>query len=107
MRSKLAAALLSGLVFPGTGQWYLGRHRRSLLFGVTAAAGGVPFVGHVLQDANTIADKVLSGSLPFDPIAIAAQLDALPSPAWLGVAGTVFVLCWVGSVVEALAVRPR
>jgi hypothetical protein len=105
MRSKLAAALLSGLVFPGSGQWYLGRHKRALLFLGPAAAGGIAYGSHALDAANTIADRVLGGGIPLDPIAIAAQIDALPSPAWVTVAGAVFVACWVGSIVEALAVR--
>ena len=35
-RSKGAAALLSALVFPGVGQWYLSRRRLALLFAVPA-----------------------------------------------------------------------
>lgn len=105
MRSKVVAALLSGLVFPGVGQWYLGRRGRALLFLGTAAVAGGAYATVALGAARTVADKVLDGSLPFDPIAIAAQLDALPTPVWMTAAGIAFVVCWAGSVAETLAVR--
>jgi hypothetical protein len=107
MRSKVTAALLSGLVFPGVGQWYLGRRPRALLFLVPAFVGGGVYGSHALQAATSVADKVLGGDMPLDPIAIAAQLDALPVPVWVTVAGTLFVVCWVGSVAEAVLVGNR
>jgi hypothetical protein len=107
MRSNVTAALLSGLVFPGVGQWYLGRRQRALLFLAPAFAGGGVYASHALDAASSVADQVLGGNMPLDPIAIAAQLDALPTPLWVTVAGAVFVVCWVGSVAEALLVGRR
>ena len=106
MRSKVVAALLSGLVFPGVGQWYQRRRGRSLLFLGPAAVAGVAYINYALDQANAVVDQVLSGRMPVDPAAIAAQVETQATPAWVTVAGVVFVVCWVGSIAEALA-APR
>ena len=101
-RSKGAAALMSALVFPGVGQWYLHRRRLALLFGVPALVAGYVYFSFAWDEANAVAGKLLSGAVPLDPAAIAAQVDAQPSSWALTLSGWVFVVCWVGSVAEAL-----
>jgi hypothetical protein len=101
-RSKGAAALLSALVFPGVGQWYLHRRRIALLFAVPALVAGYLYFSFALDQANAVAGQVLSGSVRLDPAAIAAQVEAQPMSWAVTVSGWVFVACWVGSVLEAL-----
>jgi len=101
MKSKFVAALLSALVFPGVGQYYMGRRRRALLFAVVAAVGGVLYLNHALDQANALADQVLSGRVALDPAAIEAQIANAPTPLSVTISGVVFVVCWVGSVLEA------
>jgi len=101
-KSKLVAALLSGLVFPGAGQYYLGRRSRALLFLAPAAVAGLLYAGGLLDQTNAVVDRVLAGSVPLDPIAIAAQVEGQTTPLSMTVSGVVFVVCWVGSVLEAL-----
>jgi hypothetical protein len=72
-RSKGAAALLSALVFPGVGQWYLHRRRLALLFAVPALVAGYVYLNFALDEANALAGQVLAGSVPLDPAALAAQ----------------------------------
>jgi hypothetical protein len=105
MKSKVVAALLSGLVLPGAGQWYLGRRRRALAFLAPAAVAGLAYVSHVIDDARAVTDQVLGGSVPMDTAAISAQLAARPMSGWIYAAGVVFVVCYVGSIVEALLGR--
>lgn len=106
-RSKGAAALLSALVFPGVGQWYLSRRRLALLFAVPALVAGFVYFDFALEEANAVAGQVLSGSVPLDPAAIAAKVDAQPSSWAVTLSGWVFVVCWVGSVAEALFHKPQ
>jgi hypothetical protein len=106
MKSKFVAALLSALVFPGAGQYYMRRHKRALLFAVVAALGGVLYLHHALAQANALADQVLSGRVALDPAAIEAQIANAPTPLSVTISGVVFVICWVGSVLEALLVKP-
>lgn len=106
MKSKFVAALLSALVFPGAGQYYMGRRGRGLAFAVVAAAGGLLYLNHALDQANALADQVLSGRVALDPAAIEAQIANAPTPLSVTISGVVFVACWVGSVLEALLVKP-
>jgi hypothetical protein len=103
MRKNVAAALLSGLVFPGAGQWWLGRRLRGLLFLAGAAAGGYAYLSYSLDTAWALADQVLAGKI--DPAAVAAQAEAQATPFWVSAAGLVFVLCWAGSVIDAWLTR--
>jgi hypothetical protein len=100
-RSKGAAALLSALVFPGVGQYYLGRRRLALLFAVPALVAGYVWLNFALDQANALAGQLLGGTMPLDPAALAAKLEAQPAPTSVTLSGWVFALCWVASVVEA------
>jgi hypothetical protein len=102
----MVAALLSALVFPGVGQWYQRRRGRALLFLGPAAVAGLAYLNYAMSEANAVVDQVLGGSGAIDPAAIAARLEAQATPTWVTVAGVVFVVCWVGSIAEALA-APR
>ena len=106
MKPKVTAALLSALVFPGAGQFYLRRRTRALLFLVPAVAAGLYYGNNALDQATALADQVLSGAVALDPAALAARAEALPTPLGVSLAGIVFVVCWVGSVLEALLVKP-
>jgi hypothetical protein len=107
MKSQGVAAALSGLVFPGVGQYYLGRKTRALLFAVVAALALTVFLHHLLDTVSVLADQVLGGSLALDPVAIEAKLSAQPTPPSATLAGLAFLACWIGSVVEVfLAPRP-
>jgi len=105
MKSKVTGALLSGLVFPGVGQYYLGRRGRALLFAALAAAGGMLYLNFALEQASAVADQILGGKVALDPAAIAAKLEEQPTPLSVTVSGVVFMVCWVGSVLEALLVK--
>jgi hypothetical protein len=101
-RSKGAAALLSALVFPGVGQWYLRRRTLALLFAVPALAAAYVYLDFALEEANAVAGQILSGSMPLDPAALAAKLEQRATPLSVTLSGWVFLVCWVGSVVETL-----
>jgi hypothetical protein len=101
-RSKGAAALLSALVFPGVGQWYLGRRPLALLFALPALVAAYVYLDFALDEANAVAGQLLSGSMPLDPAAIAAKVEAQPMDWVVTLSGWAFVVCWVGSVLEAL-----
>lgn len=106
MRRKSVGALLSALVFPGVGQYYLGRRTRALLFLVPALVAAILYFNFALDQANTVADQLLSGKILADPAAIEAQLASAPTPVSVTLAGIVFAVCYVGSIVEALIARP-
>jgi TM2 domain-containing membrane protein YozV len=105
MKSKNVAAVLSALVFPGVGQYYLGRRMRALVFFVLAAIAGAVYFNFAIDTANAVVDQVLGGSGALDPAAITARIEAQPTPLSVTLAEIVFGVCWVGSILEALLVR--
>jgi len=107
MKRKSVGVLLSALVFPGAGQYYLGRRTRALLFLVPAVVAAILYVNFALDEASTMTDQLLSGKMALDPAALEAQLAARPTPFSVTLAGIVFVVCYVGSIVEALIAQPR
>ncbi len=108
MNRAPAAALLSALVFPGVGHFYLRRPRRAWLFLVPALIAAVIWFGDVATQVSTILDQVTSGAIAPDPVAIAAKLEKEGgSSPLVHVAAIVFAVCWVGSIVDALLVGRR
>lgn len=107
MKPKVVAALLSALVLPGAGQFYLRRRARAWLFLVPALLAGLYYLNHAFDQATALVDQVLSGSMPLDPAAIEAREAATPTPLLVTLSGIVFGVCWVGSVLEALLVKPQ
>lgn len=109
MKRNVVGALLSGLVFPGVGQWWLGRRARGLVFLVVAAGAAYVYVDAAFDQASALAGQLLGGQLlggvPADPAALAARLEAQPTPPAQTVGGLVFLGAWIGSVADALFVR--
>lgn len=103
MQRSIKAALLSGLVFPGAGQLFLGRYLRGCLFLVPALVAAVYFTSTVLEPIMAIAQQVQSGTLPFDPLVIEARLQqngAAASPL-VNAAALVMLVSWIGATVDA------
>jgi hypothetical protein len=105
MQRAVSAALLSAFVFPGAGHLYLRRPARACLFLVPALVAAIWFFGDLMARASRLADQVLAGTLPLDPAAIAARLDAQgPSSPATTICGAVLVLCWAGAIVDSFVV---
>ena len=100
MKRNGVAVALSALVFPGIGQYYLGRKLRALLFVAVAAGSGLVYFNYQLDTASALAGKIMDGSLGMDPAAIEARIAAVPTPLHVTLAGIVFLLCWAASVLD-------
>ena len=108
MNRAPAAALLSALVFPGVGHFYLRRPRRAWLFLVPALIAAVIWFGDVATQVSTILDQVTSGALAPDPVAIAAKLEQQGGGSTLVPrAEIVFGVCWVGAIIDAFVIGRR
>ncbi|MEC5163911.1 MULTISPECIES: hypothetical protein [unclassified Janthinobacterium] len=109
MKKSTRAALLSALVFPGTGQFLLGRAARGCLFLLPAAAAAAYIGAQVLERANAIVAQLDSGALPLDPLLIAERLSAAPGTEGplMTLAVVVALLCWAGSIIDALLTGDR
>ena len=104
MNRAIVAALLSALVFPGAGHFYLRRPRRAWLFLVPALLAAVVWLGDVATQVSTLLDQVMSGALAPDPAAIAARMEAQGGSPLVTLAGIVFVVFWAGSIIDSIVV---
>jgi hypothetical protein len=106
MNRAVSAALLSALVFPGAGHLYLRRPLRACVFLVPALVAAAWFFGDLVQRASTLADQVLAGTVPLDPAALSARLQAQGGgvSAAVTISGAVLVACWVGSIIDSIVV---
>lgn len=102
MNRSVIAALLSALVFPGAGHFYLKRPARALAFLLPAAAAVLYFLGKVAGQVSEMVGLVQSGALAFDPVAIGARLEhsGIDSP-MMTMAIWVMIACWLGAIVDA------
>lgn len=108
MNRAAAAALLSALVFPGVGHFYLRRPRRAWLFLVPALVAAVIWFGDVTSQVSAILDQVASGAIAPDPVAIAAKLEKEGGGSSLvSLASIVFVVCWIGAIVDCFLIARR
>jgi hypothetical protein len=102
MNRSVIAALLSALVFPGAGHFYLRRPVRALAFLLPAMGAVLYFLSRVATQVDAMVGLVMSGDLPLDPVAIGARLEnsGIDSP-MMHFAIVVMIVCWIGAVVDS------
>lgn len=109
MDRSLIAVLLSALVIPGAGHFYLKRAGRGLLFLVPTLAAVGYFLAVVMDRASALVDEVISGKLELDPVQLAARLEqqgAVGSPLMTACIW-VMIVCWAGAMVDAYLLARR
>jgi len=109
MKPSIKAALLSALVFPGIGHFTLRRPGRACLFLLPTVVAALYVGRQVMQQVDMLMDKLQDGSIPLDPQQLADQLSNAPgadSPL-MTVAAIVCVVCWAGSIIDALLIGPK
>lgn len=105
MNRGVAAALLSGLVFPGAGHLYLRRPRRACLFLIPTLVAAIVYVSDMAQRVSGMVDQVLAGSVAPNAAAIAAKLDAQGSSSPVAtVSAIVLVVCWALAIIDSFVV---
>lgn len=102
MNRSVIAALLSALVFPGAGHFYLRRPARALIFLLPALGAVLYFLGMVAGQIGEMVDLVQAGKLALDPVAIGARLEhsGIDSPL-MTMAIWVMIACWIGAIVDS------
>jgi hypothetical protein len=85
MKKSNKAVLLSALVFPGAGHFLLKKHISGAILATASLAALYLIISNMLERAQQIADKILSGEVNLDEAAIAELLSRQPSggESWL------------------------
>jgi ABC-type enterochelin transport system permease subunit len=103
MKASTKAALISALVFPGLGHLVLRKGARGLLFIVPAALAVTYLLRSVLQLLDRLMDDINRGALALDPVAILERVHASGiDNAATNLASLVCIVCWAGSIIDAL-----
>jgi len=104
VKKSTKAVLLSAFVFPGLGQLYLKKRLAgSVLIGASFAA--IYYViSKAVENALHIAEKIQSGAVQPDVVAITELLSKQSTGAesqLQNIATAVFVICWIIGIADA------
>lgn len=104
MKASTRAALLSGLVFPGTGHLALKKYLRASVLILAALAAVYVIVSTAVDQAMTVVDRINSGEVPLDAQAISAEISASSAEADSRAADVSLLVlgaCWLFGIVDS------
>ena len=104
MKRSTKAVLLSALVYPGAGHWYLARKWSALIFMLAATAALYVLLSGAWSQANLIAEQILSGEVQPEIGALMEQMAEQGginqsgrftiATAWMGIV-------WFAAIIDA------
>ena len=104
MKISTRATLLSLFMFPGSGHIVLKKYISGGVFIGIAAIASLFLFAKMMQRANDLANQIVEGRIPFDPIKIIELVTATP-PAdeaqLLSIVINVFIVTWIVSTIDA------
>jgi len=107
MNKSSKAVLLSALVFPGAGHFYLKKKITGGILLVAAFFGLYSIVAMIMERAQLIADKIVSGEMQPD-MTIITELVTNQSTGTeaqsLNIATTILIISWVIGIVDSYRV---
>lgn len=101
MEKSTKAALLSALVFPGTGHFYLKKYIPGVvLFSISAAALCL-IITKTVERALQIVEKIQSETVEPDVAAIMQAVSSQTDRAYLlEIASAILLICWVVGIID-------
>lgn len=103
MSKDVKAALLSGLVFPGLGHFYLKHQARGALLAVAAAAALYVLLSNIMARAEQIAAQIQRGEIAPDiaTISQAVSSQAGGDDTLLSIAAIALPVVWLLGIIDA------
>ncbi|MCK5092999.1 MAG: hypothetical protein KAR30_10775 [Gammaproteobacteria bacterium] len=104
MDKSLKAALLSGLVLPGLGQFFLKRYKRGAVLVLVVLGSMFVIISKALDQAWSILEKIQVEGGTLDMVTIsnaATQAVSGSDNSAYSLAFLLIVVCWVSGVVDA------
>jgi hypothetical protein len=104
MTKPTKAALLSGLIFPGIGHVYLKHYLRGSILMLPALVALSAIVKVAFQQAQAIVDRVVSGEVPLETVAISKLVAESPNDSdslMSSISVFVFVACWLIGIIDS------
>lgn len=106
MRKSIKAALLSALVFPGLGHYFLKKYIAAAAFAGIAFFLLYRLMKSAAEWSMIISDKIISGEMPPDAASIAA-LTSTAEGGGLNSLTMVFVIVWLAAIVDSYRLGRR
>ena len=103
----MKAALLSALVFPGVGHFFLKRHITGTVLAGAACASLYLLISEMVERVLQITDGIQRGEVSPDVAAITELVLRQPTGAeaqLLNIASTVFIISWLVSIADSYRV---
>ena len=104
MTPSSKAALLSALVFPGSGHFYLKKHIVGALLAGISLVCIYLLISTVMEAAQVISLKIENGEIPLDIEQIRAEIhkqSAASSSTTIGIATWLLGICWLTGIVDS------
>ncbi len=107
MKKSTKAVLLSALVFPGVGHFFLKRYLSGILLAGASFAAVYYLTSKILEKVLRIAEEIQSGSVQLNVQAISNLASSQTTGAEaqiLNVITILFIVCWLIGVVDSFRV---
>ena len=104
MKKSSKAALLSGLIFPGTGHFVLKQYLRGSVLMLVALVAFSVIVARIYQRVLIIFERINSGDIPVDTAAIAEMVSNSTSAADSSTGNitlAVLGVCWLVGIIDS------
>lgn len=104
MTKPTKAALLSGLIFPGIGHVFLKHYLRGSILMLPALVALSAIIKVAFQQAQAIVDRVVSGEVPLETVAISKLVAESPNDSdslMSSISVFVFVACWLIGIIDS------
>jgi len=104
MTKSNKAVLLSALVFPGAGHFFLKKRISGAVLAAASLAALYLIVTDMVERAQQITEKILSGEVAPDVAAITELLSRQPNgneSQLLDIAWPVLIICWLTGIVDS------
>ncbi len=104
MKKASKAALLSALIFPGAGHFYLKKYLPGVvLFGV-ALFGFSQLITDIVEKSLLITEQIQTGTVPLDVKTITGLLATTSSGndvQSINIIGIILLVCWLAGIIDS------
>jgi len=104
MNRAIKAALLSALLFPGLGHFFLKKYIAGTVLAGATFAGLYILVAQAVESALQITERIQNGEIPPDVVKLTKLVSEQSAGAdvqLLNIATAVLIICWVAGIVDA------
>jgi hypothetical protein len=109
IKKSYKAAWASGLIFPGVGYFLLNKPKHGGIVILTSVVCLYGMIQQSMMKYHTLIDLLVRGEIAPDLASLLIAIQDMPvlSMGWQDYAGYGFILCWVGSVFDAIRLAKK